>query len=122
MDEVKIVTEEKLAPDRIYRMLVFIDESGDPGMQGKTGSSEYFIVTAVVFEDLEDANGCDARVDQLRAECFRAGRGEFHFNSCCREIRERFLTETGKFEYVYLSFAFNKSKLYGRVSVQKLVL
>ena len=94
-------------------MLVFIDESGDAGMQGKKGSSEYFIVTAVVFEDLEDANDCDLRIDELRAQCFRAGRGEFHFNSCCREIRERFLTETGKCEYVYLSFAFNKSKLYG---------
>ena len=60
-------------------MLVFIDESGDPGMNKKIGSSEYFIVTAVAFEDHEEATRCDERIDTLRQE-LRAG--EFHFNSC----------------------------------------
>src|SRR5690349_16574314 len=81
-------------------------------MKGKPGSSEYFIVTAVVFEDQEEADNCDTRIDELRAECFTY-EGEFHFNSCRRAIREKFLTETGKFEYVYFSFAFKKANLYG---------
>lgn len=91
-------------------MLVFIDESGDPGMNKKIGSSEYFIVTAVAFEDHEEATRCDERIDTLRQE-LRAG--EFHFNSCCENIRIRFLQETAKFEYLYFSFAFKKAKLYG---------
>src|SRR6266705_10211 len=93
-------------------MLVFIDESGDPGMKAKMGSSEYFVISAVVFEDTDDANACDARIDELRAECFH-GAGEFHFNSCSRRIREQFLRETGKYEYLYFTFAFNKARLYG---------
>jgi hypothetical protein len=94
-------------------MLVFIDESGDPGMKGKPGSSDYFVVTAVIFEDRDEAQACDSRVDEIRLEWFKGRRFEFHFNSCSRNIRERFLVETGKFEYVYMSFIFNKAKLYG---------
>jgi hypothetical protein len=36
-------------------VLVFIDESGDPGTKGKPGSSDYFVVTAVIFEDRDEA-------------------------------------------------------------------
>ncbi|MBI3644651.1 MAG: DUF3800 domain-containing protein [Acidobacteriales bacterium] len=94
-------------------MLVFIDESGDPGMKGKPGSSDYFVVTAVIFEDREEAQACDSRIDAIRTEWFKGRPFEFHFNSCSRDIRQRFLVETAKFEYVYMSFIFNKAKLYG---------
>lgn len=36
-------------------MLVFLDESGDPGLKLKQGSSQYFIVTIVIFEDKDEA-------------------------------------------------------------------
>ncbi|MBI3476494.1 MAG: DUF3800 domain-containing protein [Acidobacteria bacterium] len=94
-------------------MLVFIDESGDPGMKGKQDSSPYFVVTAVTFSDRDEATACDLRIDLLRRELSNNPYFEFHFNSCCREVRERFLTETGKFQYFYMSFVFNKAKLYG---------
>jgi len=94
-------------------MLVFIDESGDPGMKGKVGSSNYFVVTAIIFEDRDEAIACDSRIDALRDEWFKGVAFEFHFNACCRDLRERFLIETGKFEYFYMSFVFNKAKLYG---------
>jgi len=95
------------------RMLVFIDESGDPGMKGKLGSSAYFVVTAVIFEDIDEAQACDSRIEESRAQWFGGLAFEFHFNSCSRTIREQFLVETGKFEYLYMSFIFNKAKLHG---------
>jgi len=94
-------------------MLVFIDESGDPGMQGKDGSSQVFVVTAVTFEDRDEAQACDDRVTALRAEMHKPEHFEFHFNSCCRDIRLQFLRETAKFQFFYMSFVFNKSRLYG---------
>ncbi len=94
-------------------MLVFIDESGDPGMQGKDGSSQVFVVTAVTFEDRDEAQACDDRVTALRAEMHKSERFEFHFNSCCRDIRLQFLREAAKFQFFYMSFVFNKSRLYG---------
>jgi hypothetical protein len=94
-------------------MLVFIDESGDPGMKGKLGSSDYFVVTAVIFEDRDEAQACDSRIDAIRAEWFKGRPFEFHFNSCSRDIRQRFLVQTANFEYLYMSFIFNKAKLSG---------
>ena len=94
-------------------MLVFIDESGDPGMKGKAGSSAFFVVTAVLFEDLTEAQACDEKIDEIRSRWFPSRQFEFHFNSCSQDIRRRFLAETEKFEYVYMSFVFNKAKLYG---------
>lgn len=94
-------------------MLVFIDESGDPGMKNKPGSSEYFVITAITFADREEAAACDHRIDALRVELSKSAAFEFHFNACDKELRERFLRETGKFQYFYMSFIFNKAKLYG---------
>jgi len=36
-------------------MLVFIDEPGDPGLRPKPGSSQFFVVTAILFEGSEEA-------------------------------------------------------------------
>ena len=36
-------------------MLVFVDESGDPGMKLGLGSSEFFVLTLVIFENNEEA-------------------------------------------------------------------
>ena len=40
-------------------MLVFIDESGDSGLKIEQGSSRYFTVSLVMFEDNDDALACD---------------------------------------------------------------
>ena len=47
-------------------MLVFLDESGDPGMKLQQGSSEYFFVTLVIFEDNEEALRADHHISGLR--------------------------------------------------------
>ena len=36
-------------------MLVFVDESGDPGLKLDQGSSKYFIVKIILFEEDEEA-------------------------------------------------------------------
>lgn len=43
-------------------MLVFVDESGDPGMKLEGGSTPYFTVALVIFEDHEEATACDLRI------------------------------------------------------------
>ena len=49
-------------------MLVFIDESGDSGLKVEAGSSRFFTVALVVFEDYEEANACDKRIELLAKE------------------------------------------------------
>ena len=36
-------------------MLIFMDESGDTGFKLKTASSRYFVLTIVIFDNLESA-------------------------------------------------------------------
>jgi hypothetical protein len=94
-------------------MLVFVDESGDCGIKGKKGSSQLFVIAAVIFEENESAEACDKKVGELRMECFRNAAREFHFNKCCDDYREKFLTGIRDHDFLYLAFVLNKEKLYG---------
>jgi len=51
-------------------MLVFIDESGDPGLKLNSGSTDYFIVTLVAFEENEEALATDQRIQLLKRELY----------------------------------------------------
>jgi len=60
-------------------MLVFVDESGDVGIKVASGSSRYFTVTLLVFEDHEEALAADDRIDLLKCELGLPDDFEFHF-------------------------------------------
>lgn len=94
-------------------MLVFVDESGDSGMKHKCGSSALFVMSAVIFEENEDAEACDVEIANLRLKCFGRTDKEFHFTKCCDAYREQFLMGISKHDFFYLGFVLNKSKLYG---------
>ena len=47
-------------------MLVFVDESGDVGIKVAAGSSRYFTVTLLVFEDHDEALAADERISRLK--------------------------------------------------------
>lgn len=94
-------------------MLVFVDESGDPGIKGKQGSSRFFIVTAVLFEEEEEAMACDNRIGEIRTELRMHPGAEFHFNKCCDAHRMHFLHGVANMQFFYLSFVLNKSELTG---------
>ena len=96
-------------------VLVFIDESGDQGRKIQSGSSLYFVVALVSFDDDREALACDNRIDQLRQELGRPPNFEFHFAKNSKKIREQFLRAVTPFAFSYHVFALNKDpgKLYG---------
>ena len=94
-------------------MLVFVDESGDAGLKLQEGSSEYFVVTLVVFEENEEAESCDKRIALLRKELALDPRFEFKFNKCRRNFRERFLGAVIPYNFFYFAIVINKRKLTG---------
>lgn len=71
-------------------MLVFVDESGDTGLKLDRGSSKFFVVTLVVFEDHDEALACDERIQLLRRELGFSPKTEFHFRTNSRRIRQAF--------------------------------
>jgi hypothetical protein len=94
-------------------MLVFVDESGDPGIKRRPGTSEYFVVTAILFNENDAAQACDQRIEKIRAELRMHPKSEFHFNKCCEDHRIRFLQAVAGMEFFYLSFVLNKAMVYG---------
>ena len=94
-------------------MLVFIDESGDPGLKLDSGSSDYFIVTLVAFEDSEEALAADQRIQLLKRELGFSPEFEFHFNKLKGSFREAFLSAVASYDFFYFSIVINKAKLKG---------
>jgi hypothetical protein len=96
-------------------MLVFVDESGDCGLKILNGSSTHFIVAAVTFEDLDEADDCDKRIDLLRQELHLPPNYEFHFSANSKKVRQAFLSAVSPYLFFYHIFALNKDpqKLWG---------
>lgn len=69
-------------------MLVFIDESGDPGFAVEAGASPIFVAAMVIFRSGEDARATEAVVRRA-AEALRV-RPEFKFNKSSLRVRDAF--------------------------------
>jgi len=91
-------------------MLAYVDESGCTGMRLNSGSSLFFVVTAVFFEDRDQADKCYRRIDTLRAE-LKVSR-EFHFTKLSHANRVRFFEEVCPFDFRYDAVVFDKSKIH----------
>ncbi len=89
-------------------MLAFIDESGDSGLKLESGSSRFFTITMVVFEDDEDALACERRIDLLRKELGWKPDSEFHFKMNSNKIREKFLMTVASCDFYYYGVVIRK--------------
>jgi hypothetical protein len=94
-------------------MLVFIDESGDTGFKFKEGSSHYFIIVLVVFEDLDQANLCEQRIKQLKTELGKQQNWEFHFKTNSHKIKEKFLNAVMPYNFFYYGIVIDKQRMSG---------
>lgn len=95
--------------------IVFVDESGDPGLKVTQGSSMYFVVALVLFNDHEEAEAARERITLLRREMRLNPLFEFKFNKCRGDLRVRFLEAMVPYEFFYYAIVVNKdpSKLWG---------
>lgn len=89
-------------------MLAFIDESGDPGLRPLPGSSRYFVVSVVVFDDEAAAEALNRRLDRLRAQLGFHPNQEFKFNKLSRDLRLRFLAAINPFAFRYYAIVLDK--------------
>ncbi len=96
-------------------MLVFIDESGDTGLKVVAGSSRYFVISLVIFEDHEEAIACDRQIEELKSDLHIYQDSEFKFNKLSKEKRISFIKAVLPFSFYYFGIVIDKdpSKLYG---------
>lgn len=69
-------------------MLIFIDESGDPGFKVDQGASPIFVVAMVMFATAEAAVATEAAI--AASEARQLHKPEFKFSKCSNDIRDKF--------------------------------
>lgn len=89
-------------------MLVFIDESGDSCLKIDKGSSRFFTISLVVFEDNDEATACDQRITLLKRELGWSNNDEFHFKWNSDKVREAFLQAVRPYNFFYYGIVINK--------------
>lgn len=87
-------------------MLVFIDESGDPGFKVQ-GSSPVFVVVMVIFENGDHASVTQKRIRELGREL--KVRPEFKFSKCKDDYRTAFFEALAPFRFKVRAVVVRKS-------------
>lgn len=92
-------------------MLVFIDDSGDPGFNFERGSSVYFALAAVIFDDNKEAETVSTAINDLRNKLHWKREKEFKFNKSNLGIRKTFLTTATKYNFRIRILLVDKRKI-----------
>jgi hypothetical protein len=91
-------------------MLVFIDESGDPGFKIAKGSASAFTAAMVAFRDKEQARKADETIRAL-AQRLRIY-PEFKFSKCRSEVRDAFFGSVKPFDFCVRAIVVRKELIY----------
>jgi hypothetical protein len=91
-------------------MLVFIDESGDPGFKLGKGSSELFVLALVAFDDTEQADQTRKAIDEVSRQLRLPT--EFKFSKSRPEVKDAFFTSLKPFRFRVRAIVIQKSRIY----------
>lgn len=80
-------------------MLVFIDDSGDAGFKLNKGSSRFFVISAVIFDDNLEAEKTAVAIKEIKRKLHFSDWVEFKFNKSRRNVREEFLKTVNQFDF-----------------------
>ncbi len=95
-------------------MLVFIDDSGDPGFKLEKGSSKVFIIAMVIFRDNLEAEKTSVAIKELRRILKMSDLSEFKFNKSSKKFRIAFIDTVKKFNFKIRAVVVNKSFIYSQ--------
>jgi len=93
-------------------MLVFIDESGDPGFKTEKGSSSHFVIALVIFDDELDAEETALKIKKFRRDLGKNEKFEFKFNKSNKDLRVDFLNVVKNCNFKIRAIVFAKDKIY----------
>jgi hypothetical protein len=95
-------------------MLVFIDDSGDPGFKLDKGSSKYFVICCVIFTDNLEAEKTSLRIKELRRKFKKSDLYEFKFNKTNKKFRNAFFNTVKFFKFKIRAIVVNKENIYSQ--------
>lgn len=95
-------------------MLVFIDDSGDPGFKLDRGSTSHFVIAMVIFDDELEAEKTAIAIKELRRQLGWPENVEFKFCKTHKKIREKFLDTVNKFDFKVRCLVVDKSIIHSQ--------
>lgn len=95
-------------------MLVFIDDSGDPGFKLQKGSSACFVIALVIFDDPLEAEKASLAIKELRRKLKVSDYYEFKFNKMNKRFRERFIETVKSFKFRIRAIVVKKEIIYSQ--------
>jgi len=95
-------------------MLVFIDDSGDPGFKLEKGSSKVFIITLIIFDDNLEAEKTSVAIKELRRKLKVSDLYEFKFNKCSTKFKKNFIETVKSFKYRVRAIVVDKNVVYSQ--------
>lgn len=93
-------------------MLVFIDDSGDAGFKIDKGSSQYFVIALVIFDDELEAEKTAIAIKELRRDLRFPDNVEFKFFKSSNKVRTRFLSVVKDYRFRVRCIVVDKTKIY----------
>lgn len=89
-------------------MLVFVDDSGDPGFKLDKGSTKFFVISLIIFDDELEAEKTAIAIKELRRSLKFPDDMEFKFNKSSKDVREKFLRTISSFCFKIRSLIIDK--------------
>lgn len=93
-------------------MLVFIDDSGDAGFKIEKGSSRFFIIALIIFDDELEAQKTAVAIKELKRELKFPDDVEFKFSKSRRGVRKQFLSAICKYDFKIRCLTVDKNIIY----------
>lgn len=93
-------------------MLVFIDDSGDPGFKFKKGSSRIFVIALVIFKDHLEAEKTSLAIKELRRELKVSDVFEFKFNKTSKKFKNSFFKTVKVFDFKIRAIVVKKEVIF----------
>lgn len=93
-------------------MLVFIDDSGDPGFKIGKGSSEIFVISLIIFDDYLEAEKAALAIKTLRRKLHFPDDVEFKFFKSRQRVKQEFMSAIAGINFRVRSLVVRKSIIY----------
>jgi len=93
-------------------VLVFIDDSGDAGFKLDIGSSRFFVITLLIFDDELEAEKTAVAIKELRRQLGFPEDVEFKFFKSKHSVREKFLRVIAPFQFRIRCLVVDKKKIH----------
>lgn len=95
-------------------MIVFIDDSGDPGFSIEKGASSHFVIACIIFADELVAEEVALSIKKYRRQINFPDNVEFKFSKSKDVIRRGFLTLVAKYDFSIRAIVVDKKTIRSR--------